>query len=830
MIWPIVRGAWTAVSEVEDHRSAAAFALCAALLQPQLFSVDGPEDTRRDLHAEDGPLHWLVTNLLKHSLRTVRMRAAAAAQLAAAWVTQPELATMYLPQLRSLLLDGLLGDGIGVPSTGVAPDGVVGVGAYQAALRQVGDDVAVAWADTLMAPRVAALCCAHGLATCPEGRPVGLELWQDLFHAAQNDSELTSANYKIGGVIHRRKVRLWQALCVLCHVVEMTDAAPTLQKIMTVLQANDVPTIRQYQEYVARHLLLAAPHLAAPTLLPILQDYAAKKVEIVSSIALLALHFLLWGPRSHIATLEAPIVAALVPWGMHHNHGVKTLSLLVLKVLSEEAAHLFIDDSASHSRAAVAAMAFRAAGGDATRLRALAADQPALFRTASSGSMGGGPGDNSPMAFAVIPEEDFVESPNPLAAVASFLASSADVARLRATIVPSVMTPGPVASVTPAGVLYRSDNAAKGDLEGARPALVDAIATFLNEQRQALRTRRIAYEGSTATHADNGTATPKKLSVVVPSPVHRGDDIYEASTCETDPPRSKDDSSPAGSWLPQWVASFSPAAPSTGGGGSPRGGNAPGWATTTLSPAASATVEGNAPGWAAAVAPPVTPAPSAARAGHQRKVLPVVKAAVVAAMGDRHLAPVGLSDAGLLQAQEVDEQMRAAMAAAPRNGRGGANGEGIVVIATLVNKTPNVAGLVRTCEVLGAVEIVVADKSVTTDPAFRGISVTAENWLPMREVGVGALGNHLKELRRSGWTLVGVEQTGDSVPLTNYRFPAKTALLLGKEIEGIPQGLLDQLDAVVEIPQAGIIRSLNVHVAGGIAIAEFVRQHGVATG
>jgi hypothetical protein len=56
------------------------------------------------------------------------------------------------------------------------------------------------------------------------------------------------------------------------------------------------------------------------------------RVEIVSSIALLALHFLLWGPRSHIATLEAPIVAALVPWGMHHNHGVKTLSLLVLKV------------------------------------------------------------------------------------------------------------------------------------------------------------------------------------------------------------------------------------------------------------------------------------------------------------------------------------------------------------------------------------------------------------------------------------------------------------------------------------------------------------------
>lgn len=50
-------------------------------------------------------------------------------------------------------------------------------------------------------------------------------------------------------------------------------------------------------------------------------------------------------------------------------------------------------------------------------------------------------------------------------------------------------------------------------------------------------------------------------------------------------------------------------------------------------------------------------------------------------------------------------------------------------------------------------------------------------------------------------------------------------LLLGREREGIPQPLLELLDSAVEIPQAGIIRSLNVHVAGSIAISEFMRQH-----
>jgi tRNA G18 (ribose-2'-O)-methylase SpoU len=36
------------------------------------------------------------------------------------------------------------------------------------------------------------------------------------------------------------------------------------------------------------------------------------------------------------------------------------------------------------------------------------------------------------------------------------------------------------------------------------------------------------------------------------------------------------------------------------------------------------------------------------------------------------------------------------------------------------------------------------------------------------------------------------------------------------------------LDATVEIPQLGIIRSLNVHVSAAIATYEYTRQHGAA--
>ena len=70
-----------------------------------------------------------------------------------------------------------------------------------------------------------------------------------------------------------------------------------------------------------------------------------------------------------------------------------------------------------------------------------------------------------------------------------------------------------------------------------------------------------------------------------------------------------------------------------------------------------------------------------------------------------------------------------------------------------------------------------------------------------------------------------VEQTAQSVSLDRFTFPLKCVLLLGKEKEGVPVELLDLVDTCVEIPQHGLIRSLNVHVTGALVVWEYVKQH-----
>ena len=59
-------------------------------------------------------------------------------------------------------------------------------------------------------------------------------------------------------------------------------------------------------------------------------------------------------------------------------------------------------------------------------------------------------------------------------------------------------------------------------------------------------------------------------------------------------------------------------------------------------------------------------------------------------------------------------------------------------------------------------------------------------------------------------------------PLPWMRFVLYTC---SNEREGIPVDLIHMLDDCVEIPQFGVIRSLNVHVSGALLVWEYTKQH-----
>ena len=149
----------------------------------------------------------------------------------------------------------------------------------------------------------------------------------------------------------------------------------------------------------------------------------------------------------------------------------------------------------------------------------------------------------------------------------------------------------------------------------------------------------------------------------------------------------------------------------------------------------------------------------------------------------------------------------------------------IVIVASLLKKMPNLGGLTRTAEIFAASKLILPSMAVVQDKTFQDLAVSADVWLPMEAVSDVQLKDWLLEQKRNGFSLIGLEQTSTSHPLQEYTFPQKTVLLLGNEKRGIPVDLLQLLDASVEIPQLGLIRSLNVHVSASICIWEYTKQN-----
>ncbi|KAH8383237.1 hypothetical protein KR009_007541 [Drosophila setifemur] len=149
----------------------------------------------------------------------------------------------------------------------------------------------------------------------------------------------------------------------------------------------------------------------------------------------------------------------------------------------------------------------------------------------------------------------------------------------------------------------------------------------------------------------------------------------------------------------------------------------------------------------------------------------------------------------------------------------------LIVVASLIDKLPNLGGLARTSEVLGVKTLVLGLKSQAEKSDFTNLSMTAEKTLNIVEVKPESLAEFLLGKQLEGYKIVGAEQTAHSVNFVDFKFPKKCILLLGHEKHGIPADLIGFLDYAVEIPQFGTVRSLNVHVTGSLFIWEYCKQH-----
>lgn len=146
----------------------------------------------------------------------------------------------------------------------------------------------------------------------------------------------------------------------------------------------------------------------------------------------------------------------------------------------------------------------------------------------------------------------------------------------------------------------------------------------------------------------------------------------------------------------------------------------------------------------------------------------------------------------------------------------------VLVVADNVRSQHNVGALLRTADAFRLAGVVMG--GITPVPPHALISKTAlgaENSVAWRHVPDTV--SEVGRLQAEGWKICVLEQAHGSVPLFDFTPVADTryVLVVGNEVEGVDQRIVNMADAVLEIPQEGVKHSLNVSVSAGIAMWQF---------
>ena len=149
----------------------------------------------------------------------------------------------------------------------------------------------------------------------------------------------------------------------------------------------------------------------------------------------------------------------------------------------------------------------------------------------------------------------------------------------------------------------------------------------------------------------------------------------------------------------------------------------------------------------------------------------------------------------------------------------------LVVILDNVRSLHNIGSVFRTSDAFRVECIYLCGITATPPhPEMHKTALGAEFTVDWKYVNnaVEAVDN----LRQEGYIVFSIEQAENSIMLENIQLEQgrRYAVVLGNEVKGVQQEVIDYSDGCIEIPQYGTKHSLNVSVTAGIVIWDLFKQ------
>ncbi|MFH0857304.1 MAG: RNA methyltransferase [Candidatus Magasanikbacteria bacterium] len=141
----------------------------------------------------------------------------------------------------------------------------------------------------------------------------------------------------------------------------------------------------------------------------------------------------------------------------------------------------------------------------------------------------------------------------------------------------------------------------------------------------------------------------------------------------------------------------------------------------------------------------------------------------------------------------------------------------VSLILPNIRSCHNVGAMFRTADAFGIEKLYLV--GYTAHPPkvqIDKVSLGAEKWIPWE--GREDIFELLSELKENGYQIIALEKTPESEDIRNVQFGEKVALIVGNEVDGVTEDILQKVDTVIHIPMCGKKESLNVSIATGIAL------------
>lgn len=149
----------------------------------------------------------------------------------------------------------------------------------------------------------------------------------------------------------------------------------------------------------------------------------------------------------------------------------------------------------------------------------------------------------------------------------------------------------------------------------------------------------------------------------------------------------------------------------------------------------------------------------------------------------------------------------------------------LVVVLDDVRSLHNVGAVFRTSDAFRVERVCLCGiTAVPPQPEIHKTALGAEDsvdWTYYKDAA-----DAVRELQGEGYTVYAVEQAEGSTMLQHLRPEpdGRYAVVLGNEVKGVRQDVVDLCDGCLEIPQYGTKHSLNVSVTAGIVIWEMAKK------